>query len=402
MKFSKFLGTALCSSMVLSSTVTCLAAEGGEDVYRLYNKHTGEHFYTASAGERDHLKSVGWTDEGTGWVGAQSGEPVYRVYNPNADGGDHYYTKNHDEASHLVSLGWQWDNGGNAVFYSGGNVPLYVGYNPNAKSGAHNYTTGRAEQDYLMSIGWQHDAVAWNVIAEGTPAEPSQPSQPSTPGMAIAPAGPTARGDENVTGIGGAEANVPGSFRTIYSNKPFDAFPGADTETPSIEYTADVAMASNASDYELQFVIAGNGQGSGQIGLSLHFQAGTDANFAQGRINTTVINFPAGAGTNGEQYYSVNTAAPQIAPNQMVNLKVQYFDSGFMKALVNGTTVGIFRTQLTTPNAYILHVHTANTTSSKLANMKVYRNGQDVTNNGAPSFPTTAADNFPTISGAYY
>lgn len=133
-------------------------------VYRLYNKNTGEHFYTESAGERDVDVKAGWNYEGIGWSSPLQGAPIYRVYNPNAKGGDHYYTASQGEASQLVKLGWKWDNGGKAVFYSGGNTPVYVAYNPNAQSGAHNYTKNTAEQGSLINKGWKYSAIAWYAV----------------------------------------------------------------------------------------------------------------------------------------------------------------------------------------------------------------------------------------------
>ena len=60
-------------------------------MYRLYNPNSGEHFYTASVTERDHLDQIGWDDEGIAWyVPTETGDPVYRLYNPYA--GDHHYT----------------------------------------------------------------------------------------------------------------------------------------------------------------------------------------------------------------------------------------------------------------------------------------------------------------------
>lgn len=50
---------------------------------------------------------MGWRDEGIGWQAANSGEPVYRLYNPNVKGGDHYYTLSKYEAQTLVNLGWR-------------------------------------------------------------------------------------------------------------------------------------------------------------------------------------------------------------------------------------------------------------------------------------------------------
>lgn len=71
-------------------------------MYRLYNTNSGEHFYTKTLSERDHLRSVGWRYEGIGWQAPADGKPVYRLYNPNA--GDHHYTLNAGERDHLKKL----------------------------------------------------------------------------------------------------------------------------------------------------------------------------------------------------------------------------------------------------------------------------------------------------------
>ncbi len=137
------------------------------DVYRLYNSNTGEHFYTADLEEIDTLLNIGWIYEGLGWRGFTTGDPIYRLYNPNADGGDHYYTASIEEASALKNLGWIFDNDGNPLFYSGGNVNLYVTYNPNAKSGSHHYTTDVEEYNGLLDLGWTNGAIAWKVAERG-------------------------------------------------------------------------------------------------------------------------------------------------------------------------------------------------------------------------------------------
>ena len=84
------------------------------EMYRLYNPNSGEHFYTASAAERDFLDSIGWNYEGIGW-------------------------------------------------YSDGrqDVPLYRQYNPNARTGSHNYTTSKQENDFLASVGWNAEGIGW-------------------------------------------------------------------------------------------------------------------------------------------------------------------------------------------------------------------------------------------------
>ncbi len=125
-------------------------------MYRLYNPNSGEHFYTAVIGEKDHLVDVGWNYEGIAWYAPKSGDPVYRLYNPNA--GDHHYTTNKAERDHLVDVGWN-DEG--IAWYSGGNTPLYRAYNPNAVTGSHHYTTSKNEIDYIVSVGWNDEGIGW-------------------------------------------------------------------------------------------------------------------------------------------------------------------------------------------------------------------------------------------------
>lgn len=381
----------LCAGLVFSlSTGALMAQKPGTPqdtvpVYRLYNPNTGEHFYTAQLGEKNFLVKSGWLYEGSGWQMASAGDPVYRVYNPNAKGGDHYYTRNRKEASYLVGLGWRWDNNGEPVFVSNGETDLYVAYNANAQSGAHNYTTSKNEQDYLIKIGWMHPEVAWKAVSPGI--------REGHPGNR------TAKADENITGKGGAEASVPGSYRTIYSNKSFD-YADLDHLEPTVAFSCDFSMNGNGKqDYETQFVIAGNGEASGQIGIELHYQAGNDALFKQGEINTTIINFPAGSGTQGEQYYSVTTVAPKIKDGQSVHLEVQYYEKGYMAAYVNDQLVGMYKTKLTTYNRYILH-NLCNTSNS-IRNLRVEKNGVDVTSQGAPGFDSTSYDNVQLINAAY-
>ena len=135
------------------------AREGTVKVYRLYNPNSGEHFYTASVGERNVLIGLGWKDEGIGWHAPESSDtPVYRLYN--ANGGEHHYTTNAAERDMLTGLGWNDEGIG---WYSDDekNVPLYRQYNPNAFSGNHNYTASKAENDWLVSLGWREEGIGW-------------------------------------------------------------------------------------------------------------------------------------------------------------------------------------------------------------------------------------------------
>lgn len=128
-------------------------------MYRMYNPNSGEHFYTAKAGERDFLKTNGWQYEGVGWYAPETSKtPVYRLYNENA--GDHHYTMNKKEKDALVKLGWKDEGTG---WYSDDDkeVPLYREYNPNMDKCNHNYTTKKAEHDYLIAHGWNDEGIGW-------------------------------------------------------------------------------------------------------------------------------------------------------------------------------------------------------------------------------------------------
>ncbi|MDO4404157.1 MAG: transglutaminase domain-containing protein [Atopobiaceae bacterium] len=136
-----------------------------QDMYRLYNPNSGEHFYTANADEKNYLASIGWKYEGVGWVAPLEGADVYRMYNKN--GGEHHYTIDAAERDNLVRMGWTYEGVG---WKSGGSVRLYREYNPNAFSCNHNYTTSRAEHDWLVSLGWLDEGYAWNGVEGGRSA----------------------------------------------------------------------------------------------------------------------------------------------------------------------------------------------------------------------------------------
>ncbi len=131
------------------------------EMNRLYNKWTGEHFYTASTEEKENLVKVGWTDEGVGWTApTKSATPVYRLYNKYVEGGDHHYTLDKDERDACVKAGWTDEGIG---WYSDDDqgVVVYRQYNPYAQTGTHNYTTSKSENDNLVKEGWRAEGTAW-------------------------------------------------------------------------------------------------------------------------------------------------------------------------------------------------------------------------------------------------
>ncbi|MBV7392496.1 BspA family leucine-rich repeat surface protein [Enterococcus sp. ALS3] len=83
--------------------------EGAVPVYRLYNPNSGEHFYTISEKEYNGVAEKGWSKEQVGFymVPKNAGNPIYRVFNPNANGpGSHLFTESKDEANWLINQGW--------------------------------------------------------------------------------------------------------------------------------------------------------------------------------------------------------------------------------------------------------------------------------------------------------
>ena len=137
-----------------------------QNMYRLYNKYTGEHFYTASIKERDTLRNLGWRYERVGWVApSESNTPVYRLYNKYVKGGDHHYTTSASERDALVKLGWIYEGIGWYSAENTGSRALYREYNPYAKTGTHNYTLDKHEHDTLVSLGWHDEGTAWYSVS---------------------------------------------------------------------------------------------------------------------------------------------------------------------------------------------------------------------------------------------
>ncbi|MBP3885075.1 MAG: hypothetical protein J6D54_09085, partial [Olsenella sp.] len=97
-----------------------------------------------------------WSYEGVGWVAPAGGEPVYRLYNPYS--GDHHYTTSATERDHLVGVGWRDEGVG---WRSGGDVAVLRQYNPYASTATHNYTISKTESRHLVSVGWRDEGVGW-------------------------------------------------------------------------------------------------------------------------------------------------------------------------------------------------------------------------------------------------
>lgn len=125
-------------------------------MHRLYNRNTGEHFYTTKEIEKDNLMKKNWYYEGIAWYSPHSGEAVYRLLNPNS--GEHHYTQNINEKNNLIAKGWKDEGTG---WYSGGIQAVYRLYNPNVQTGSHHYTLHVDEKNNLVAKGWKDEGIAW-------------------------------------------------------------------------------------------------------------------------------------------------------------------------------------------------------------------------------------------------
>ncbi len=132
----------------------------GAPVYRLFNKQNSEHLYTTDLNEATTLPKMSsdWIYEGVGWYAPEEGVPVYRLYSISLQ--NHLYTIDQNEISVLTAGGdWVLDNGGQPLFYSGGNVPIYRVYCEKL-NGMHHLTTDENEYNILPSMGWVQENIA--------------------------------------------------------------------------------------------------------------------------------------------------------------------------------------------------------------------------------------------------
>jgi len=129
-------------------------------MYRLYNPNSGEHFYTGSEQERDHLRSVGWKYEGVGFTFPYlDPRPVYRLYDK-YNTCEHLYTMDEEEKERLLAEGWVYEG---IAFNSSikEEVPQYRLHNPNATIGAYHFTASEEEKDMLIAAGWEYQGIGW-------------------------------------------------------------------------------------------------------------------------------------------------------------------------------------------------------------------------------------------------
>lgn len=133
-------------------------------VYRVYNSNNGDHLYTTSTSEYDWLASIKWTTEGIAFQSVLSdyegAVPVYRLYNPNS--GEHFYTTSEDEYNSVSEAGWSKEQVGFYMAPKDTGDAVYRVFNPNATGpGSHFYTSNKTEADGLVNKGWKDEGIAF-------------------------------------------------------------------------------------------------------------------------------------------------------------------------------------------------------------------------------------------------
>lgn len=152
-----------------NSTTTTPSKQEAVNVYRLYNKKSMEHLYTADAYEYKHLPELSsdWVREGVNFKEYKKSDSttvtVHRVYNPKS--GEHLNTTDSNEVKVLTSKGWKSEG---VAFYApkADGKPVYRLFNPKAGIGAHFMTADSYEKSVLTKAPkeWKYEGVAWNSV----------------------------------------------------------------------------------------------------------------------------------------------------------------------------------------------------------------------------------------------
>lgn len=158
-------------------------ATATQELYRLFDPHSGEHLYTTHPEEVDALVKKGWD-----WEQAQtmlvpvSGAPVWRLFDPH--NGDHHYTTDANECRVLTTeKGWLYDFNGGAAFHSADKSgrPVYRIYDTHAARFGHLFTADANERAvHLREGGWDNEGIAWYAVNPATLKAPTAPKPSAT------------------------------------------------------------------------------------------------------------------------------------------------------------------------------------------------------------------------------
>ena len=155
-KISKALlvaGSSLLFALGLGFTFTKVYAN--TQVYEMQRNDGADSVLTSSYGEALSLHNHYWGGLIDNWIAPSNGWPVYRLYNPHSS--QHFYTVSLSEKNNLVRSGWRYEG---SSFNSGGGYAVYRYYNP--ISGAHVYQASASKFVPMRSMsGWRFEGVAF-------------------------------------------------------------------------------------------------------------------------------------------------------------------------------------------------------------------------------------------------
>jgi len=182
--------TALVSTAALVFAVALMAAAknpppapktppANVPLYRLMNRN-GDHFYTASASERDRaIKGDGYTLEGVMgliWSTQVPGsEALYRLYNGSNGHHDHFYTANPKERQEALRDGYKDERVAGYILKTQlpGTIPVYRLYSPGTVE--HFYTASEKEREVAeKNDGFKNEGILGYVA----PPPPSKSVKP--------------------------------------------------------------------------------------------------------------------------------------------------------------------------------------------------------------------------------
>ena len=125
-----------------------------KNVFRLYNRKTGEYLYTSDIEENNKIaEDSEWMSEGIVWSFDEGkGTPVYRLYSEKKG---HRYTESFDECIWMKENGWKYE-GVCWCIDSQSEGTFHTMINPYAESerDKYVYTQSSAEIDMLTRLGW--------------------------------------------------------------------------------------------------------------------------------------------------------------------------------------------------------------------------------------------------------
>ena len=350
------------------------------DVYRLYNKVSQKHLYTASRNEYNVLpqKSSDWIREGVNYKeynSPQTGtKAVNGVYNPRS--GEHIYTSDPYEVKVVTSRnGWRSEG---VAFYAPTKSakPVYRLFNPAAGLGAHFVTGDGYEKNSLASRGWKYEGVAWYAIS--TPPKPSVNHTINNTASAYsiqANVVTTGSGQgfhskiELVTAKGGVKFGVQYDARAAapYTGKP--AFLMENIVSPSAEagnkYT-HTGSAKVGTAYRLLIALQSNGSGKVYVngdevgsfsnpklaGTQVYTRVQTvekqNGDKAKGSFTNTLVKGTSGVVTNGQTSavypdgFKTNTSVGKVTNPITISGTVSGLSGNWSTATPKGVTVQFY------------------------------------------------------------